>query len=71
MPYTRNSRLKQLHAELQLATPVVVKVVDRQAVAVVGPKLWNELSLSIRQLSSLPAFKTALTRRLLNKYPSH
>ena len=42
------------------STPVVAKVVGRQAFDVVGFKLWNELSLSNRQLSSLPAFKRAL-----------
>ena len=59
-PCARYPRLRQLHDELQLATPVAVKVVGRQAFGVVGPKLWNELPLSIRQLSSLSAFKRGL-----------
>ena len=59
LPCARHPRLRQLHAELQLATPVAVKVVGRQVLVWLAPN-WNELPLSIRQLSSLSAFKRGL-----------
>ena len=63
-PRTRNSRLRQLHDELQLATPIAAKVVGHQAFSIAAPRLWNELPLSIRKLPSVTAFRSALKTHL-------
>lgn len=44
---SRNPRLRQLHDNLQLATPVVSIVFDRQAFSVFAPLMW--LPLTLRQ----------------------
>lgn len=56
--------LLQLSADqLLLAVPKEKrKLRDDRAFSIVAPKLWNELPLHIRQVDSLPVFKSSLKR---------
>ncbi len=68
---SRNPRLRQLHDDLQLATPVASRVVGRQAFSVSAPLLWNKLPLTLRQKPSVEAFKKGLKTHLFTvNYPS-
>ena len=56
----RNSKLRQLHDHLTLSVPQATLTIAKRAFGVTAPVYWNLLPLSLRQASSLRAFKSGL-----------
>ena len=56
----RNSKLRQLHDHLTLSVPQATLTIAKGAFGVTAPVYWNLLPLSLRQASSLRAFKSGL-----------
>jgi hypothetical protein len=61
--YTREARLRQPSA-LKLVVPRTRRVVGRVGFGFAGPVAWNSLPPPLRNIDSLPQFKTALKTHL-------
>ena len=70
MPVNMNTRRSTLRSasDDQLIVPRTKTKAGERAFSVAGPLAWNSLPLTVRQLSSLSAFKRHLKTYLFNVF---
>lgn len=75
-PTTASSRVKQRNKKVKahsdknlLVVPFTrSNMIQQRAFSYVGPKLWNDLALSLRSISNYPQFKNQLKKFLFDSY---